>query len=397
MPNLNSPNDSSSENKTSAEKSGSESSASSVQKTPAAKDSAISNAENSSPTDKGVSGQKAAAVSGQKTLLTETWDKPETKSGLFGSKNNEFESNSRTKDKTSKSGTPRKKDRTITLNPPRTASEKEKNEIPNESAAAMNEKTPFDEEVKKLPPRYKGHDIEKLYLNILTMDFTRNDYETKSEYKKNIQKKLEDPFWGELSLTSTFAVMFHAKARYNADKKTLYLPYPRIVRQNNLTAYRYKGGFFALEISISGEFDSYIAHNAFNASVKVDETKIQKHKLIFPPFSSKRTKANVSSYDQDDRMFPVKMDLELAREIGDSIACLVVFKLYPQKYGTGVYSNPFVEMESGRKIPKYNDPNDIKVSDYGLYAKDISLVYYNFETGEIYLYITLKDLADRLN
>lgn len=252
----------------------------------------------------------------------------------------------------------------------------------------------FNEEIEVLPPNFRPMEIDDVYNAIFLMDFKKTSLETKSEYQERLRAKMQEKFLGDLTLLSTFAVHYKDNMGYNADKEQIYLTVPQITQYT--PEFGVKVNRFNMQIKAAVEDKgTYRAQNGYGAKVDVEESLLECFTLITPSFRINRPRINLGSLNEEERRIPMKMTREKAQEANGAIACLVIFKLAPVLRTDE--DNPFITFDIFRKKPKFHSPSDIKMRNLGLLAKDISLWYYNENTGEIYYKFTLRDIANKVS
>jgi hypothetical protein len=247
---------------------------------------------------------------------------------------------------------------------------------------------PFDIQVNKLPPHFKGHDIKSIYRELAARrgKAEKGEFETTPEFEARIKRENDAPILGGLHKDSYLALVIEnasGEAIYDADLKTMTMAVALSSgAKNSYTPSDKK----ALTSIGNSRLEKYEASNAFGAKTIVDRISGIDYNIAFSNYmsfglsrylNSDRAKRGVTDdiFANDVILAQIPMDVALARGAKARLKILAIVKLVePYTYEGTHYSKPTMD-----------SPSEYFIQYYFLNTELIELWIYDDATGQVLL------------
>ncbi len=262
----------------------------------------------------------------------------------------------------------------------------------------------LDPTATQLPPGYRGHNIKAINKAIMEIfdkgNVSKDEYEKTSAYRKRIATfKTELPtksLYGELTFDSCLALaLLPAKSeeigeigvqtQYDADAEKF-----RIVFNDNVDYFlREIGDSRSFGIKFSDEQRSsktYIGENLYGVKKEIRESHYVSHGVIF-------TDSIDLALDNNECLCLQGIAPNEAKEIGDSLGVLCVFKLLCVDEINGAVATPNCQVVGWwQHEATMRNPYEFSELQIAVRVTIPEFWVYNFKTGQVFAKYSLKDL-----
>lgn len=261
---------------------------------------------------------------------------------------------------------------------------------------------PLERTATQLPTEYRGHNIEKVALAVARIfsegDVEKDEYEKTADYKKRIVKFREElpskSLYGDLTFDSWLALallpaegdaLLGAQAKYDADAETFQIVLNRDVD------YFVKGfddslsyGIKFNEVETSSK--TYIGENLYGVKKEIRECNYVSRGVVF-------TDSVNLALDDRERLRLSGVLPSDAKEIGDSLGVLCVFKLLCVNETNDGFSTPGCAVYGfWQHEATMSSPYEFSELQIAVRVTIPEFWIYNVETGQVFAKYSLKDL-----
>lgn len=261
---------------------------------------------------------------------------------------------------------------------------------------------PLDRTATQLPSDYRGHNIEKVAQAVARIfsegDVEKDEYEKTADYKKRIVKFREElpskSLYGDLTFDSWLALallpseddaLLGAQAKYDADAETFQIVLNRDVD------YFVKGfddsfsyGIKFNEVKTSSK--TYIGENLYGVKKEIRESNYVSRGVVF-------TDSVNLALDDRERLRLSGVLPSDAKEIGDSLGVLCVFKLLcVNETRDGVATPSCAVYGFWQHDATMSSPFEFSELQIAVRVTLPEFWIYNVETGQVFAKYSLQDL-----
>ncbi|MCC6502247.1 MAG: hypothetical protein IT362_03805 [Deltaproteobacteria bacterium] len=263
---------------------------------------------------------------------------------------------------------------------------KNKKEFHNKKSIENSAIDPFDINAEKLPPKYKGNDIVKLYSNFVKRaPLEKNEFETTEEYEKKI---------ASVTLDAIYAMKFDMDTSrrseiYPYDADTNKFKIQLTTETLSFSSFEDRRGSFVVK-EMNKRSESYVASNAFGASRLVKGYVATQYGVAL---------VNEDDFGSDDhgtRTVNVEIDVSIdkAKQLKDNIGILLLCKpsLYKSNAERKYKGNDLIFEKSDYFGGTMNVPISHYYDQKYINVEVLAIWIYDFRTGMIFLKKQLKEL-----
>jgi hypothetical protein len=273
------------------------------------------------------------------------------------------------------------------VQPPRLAPKKVKTAA--KPLASRYSKTPFDKSIARVPADYKGHDLVSLFAALGAKFKGKSEFETTEAYNTRIEAAMAESVLGELTAQSTLATVVslssgseYSNLKYGADAKLLAVRKSMDEVPIDLGEYETQSKQRVLPTGIDFEkvLGSYTGQNAYGTKKKILKKEEYTCDLIMlnpKQFDFKKKEYDVLGNRQDID-FDVTMNPDVAERVVRNLKLLVVFQT----------AQPFVGIAKDYHSPTIDNPLDLVVHKFYIYARVAEIWLFDSKTGEVYAKLT---------
>lgn len=261
---------------------------------------------------------------------------------------------------------------------------------------------PLDRTATKLPSGYRGHNIERVAQAVARIfadgDVEKDEYEKTADYKKRIAAFKEElpsqPLYGDLTFDSYLALallpseddeFLGAQAKYDADAETF-----RIIFKSDVDYC-----VFALDDSrlfgvkfneVKTSSETYIGENLYGVKKEIRESNYVSRGVVF-------TDSGNLALDDRECLFLREISPSDAKEIGDSLGVLCVFKLLCVNETNDGFSTPSCAVYGfWQHEATMSSPYEFSELQIAVRVTIPEFWVYNVETGQVFAKYSLQDL-----
>lgn len=190
---------------------------------------------------------------------------------------------------------------------------------------------PFDSSQERLPPGFRGHDLRGLSIFLdqtIEPSLKKNEFETEGEYRDRLNRLETEPFWGAMRMKDSFAFCLSPELgvlggpEYDAAGETFDWKLIGHSTWEGLTTIP-DPYFTNLCVHDFTDLGSYVATNAFGATVKVDKWASTYVCLRFP-MNMQAQDSQVVRRDGSSIVLHFQVPRPEAREVKDRLRVLLV-------------------------------------------------------------------------
>ncbi|MBR5243223.1 MAG: hypothetical protein IKW13_03220 [Thermoguttaceae bacterium] len=266
---------------------------------------------------------------------------------------------------------------------------------------AQYSSAPLDRTAIKLPSGYRGHNVERVAQAVARIfnegNVEKDEYEKTADYQKRISKFKEElplqPLYGDLTFDSYLALallpseddLLGAQAKYDADAERF-----RIIFNGGVDYWIKKFddsllyGIKFNEVKTSSE--TYIGENLYGVKKEIRESNYVSRGVVFTD------SLNLALDDRESLLLRGILPSD-AKEIGDSLGVLCVFKLLcVNEISDGVATPSCAVYGFWQHEATMSSPYEFSELQIAVRVTIPEFWVYNVETGQVFAKYSLQDM-----
>ena len=241
---------------------------------------------------------------------------------------------------------------------------------------------PFDRSLNSLPAGYTGLNIESLLKLVVAHlgQFKTNEYDTTEERERKLQKVIQSPITGSLTMESVLAFSAKPETSYDADSQELgafseFDP-------NDSSEYRAK----ALSIQGTHKQSSSIAQNAFGVKFRIVNDLYDDTSLLIRESEgywglTRYDDGKTAKYGEKGINFTVRLNRDKAKVIRENLRTLLICRLVAPYIDTGSSDDP-ATMTDPHGVYRRARYLQVRLIDAWLYDKSTGEILVKARTGD---------------
>lgn len=215
----------------------------------------------------------------------------------------------------------------------------------------------------KLPPSYKGHDIEHIYMIFFQTLLGKGEFEKTEDYKKRLQA---------VNLDDVYAFRVTNKdglnLKYDPDNELLHLEIDTLTVNQIMPRIEDIDSFIVLKTT-SKKISSYVGSNAFGAKKQIKKYDAQKYGVHVLKMQSQ---PQPQLYDSLD----FNLSISDAKKYKDNLNALIICRPYIKDDTLAFVGGYYAE-------PTFKVPIGISYAVSGINIELLEIWIYDFKTGKI--------------